>query len=62
MSRRQNRRAVRWARHFNRYAHIPGVLVGGNAAFRVMWGSWRPGPFRSVRRQTKHRYGEGRSS
>lgn len=47
---------VRWARYFNRYGHVSGAVVGGLAAYRVVWDAGlREGPFRSIRRQAKHR-------
>lgn len=64
MSRRQNRRAVRWARYCNRYGHIPEVFLGGWALSQVIWqaGFERRYGYLYVRRQAKHRYGEGRPS
>lgn len=61
---RQNRRAVRWARYFNHYGHIPEVFLGGWSANRVIWSSMRQRryAFLYVRRQAKHRFGEGRAS
>lgn len=56
--RRKTRQSVRWARYFNHYGHIPGVLVGGKAAWRVVWTSrYRSREFVHVRRQAKHRFG-----
>ncbi len=56
MSRRQKvRKAVRWARYFNRYGHIPDVLVasGYSRYLRTVE------PWGYVRRQAKHRFMHG---
>lgn len=56
MIRRQKvRKAVRWARYFNRYGHQPDAIVGGWGAVRAIragglhWGY--------VRQQAKRRFG-----
>ncbi len=60
MSRRSLRNTRRWARYFNHYAYIPGVLVGGNGAFGALASSWRRGPFKHIRRQAKRQFGGAR--
>jgi hypothetical protein len=32
----RKRRTIRWARYFNRYDHIPLVVIGGWSAVRAM--------------------------
>lgn len=60
--RRQVRRTVRWARYVNHYGHIPSVIVGGWGAGRAIWDGLSGTKWRHVRRQAKHRFGEGRPS
>lgn len=62
MSRRRRKTAVRWARYFNHYAHIPYSVVGGWGALRALNTALRDEAFRHVRRQQKHHYGRGYSN
>lgn len=55
MSRRQVRKAIRWARYFNRFGHIPFVLVGSGRSRYLRTVE----PWGYVRRQAKHRFGHG---
>ena len=54
---RKLRRARRWARYVNHYGHIPGVIIGGWAATRLMNipGPWWP----IIRRQDRIAWGRG---
>lgn len=60
----RRRKAVRWARYFNHYGHIPNVYLGGWAAHRVISSAMLHSQysFIYVRRQAKHRFGERRPS
>lgn len=61
----KRRRIIRWARYFNHYDHVPDVAIGGTAAVRIIWRGLfgaKQDYFLHVRRQAKHRSGEGRSS
>lgn len=46
----KRRKARRWARYVNHYAHISDVHVGGESLYYVLWG---PRAYTHVRRQVK---------
>lgn len=55
---RKRKKAIRWARYFNRYAHSMCITVGGWSCVRAMN---VPGKhWMYVRRQQKHRFDAGR--